>query len=181
MLVDNSSEMVKLAKKNTKYVVIQDSISSTTFTLKKKIKKGSMQVITCLWNVLGHLPSIHERKIALQRMELFLAHNGKIILDVSNRYNMAHYGAGVVIGNILKDVLFPYVSHGDETYTIYVNKKISIPSSCHFFSPFEIDTLIRKTKLQILEKKYIDYQTGKTVRTFLQGHIAYVLQRTSSP
>lgn len=169
--------MVRLAKQNTHYVVIQDSISNRRFTLKRKIKKGSIEVITCLWNVLGHVPSEQERRIALQRMEYFLTRNGTIILDVSNRYNMTHYGIRVVTGNIIKDIFRPYASHGDESYMIHVNKKVSIPSSCHFFSPFEIDALIKNTKLKIVGKKYINYQTGKLMPTFFQGHIVYILQK----
>lgn len=60
------------------------------------------QVITCLWNVFGHVPEQH-RLIFLENLRNLLAREGRLYIDVNNRYNSRAYGWKVVLKNMLRD------------------------------------------------------------------------------
>ena len=49
-------------------------------------------VITCLWNVLGHVPTAEKRLHALSAIASLLTPNGRFFLDVNHRYNARSYG-----------------------------------------------------------------------------------------
>src|SRR5882724_5920225 len=54
-------------------------------------------VVLCLWNVLGHVPSRESRVAALRNLGRVCSAGGSIFLDVLNRYNVAEGGVGKVL------------------------------------------------------------------------------------
>jgi SAM-dependent methyltransferase len=133
----------------------------------------NFDVITCLWNVLGHLESHKARQAALRKMSRMLSPDGLIFVDVNNRYNARSYGflkSGV---RFLYDLIFPSEANGDVSFNWHVNER-SIQASGHVFRPGEVETLLKEAGLRILERFVIDDKTGKLRRFNYEGHLLYV-------
>ena len=175
IMIDNSPKMVALLKKysSKSCKALECNISSDEKIFKISNK---FDIILCLWNVLGHISSSQKRIMALKNMKYLLSNKGKIYIDVSNRYNICHYGYKKVVGNIKRDIFSPSVKNGDFDYLIKIKKNVVIESSCHFFNPFEMMNLIKKAGLTIDKKFYINYKTGKKEKTFFRGHLFYILK-----
>ena len=172
VFADSSSKMVYLCRKRFKENVYKLDISSNNIS----IIQDKFDIIICLWNVLGHIPTHKKRLKALINMRKLLKSDGKIFIDVSNRYNVAYYGWQKVFINMIKDLIFRSENNRDFAYILHVSKLISIPSSNHFFNPYEMRTLIKKSGLSIFKHLYINYSTGFTENTFLKGSLFYVLK-----
>lgn len=170
--IDNSSEMVSLYKRGFKRKIYKLDISSND----TMIVLDKFDVITCLWNVLGHISTQKKRLKALINMKKLLKGNGKIFIDVSNRYNIAYYGWLNVITNMIRDLIFHSERNGEFAYDLHINKLISIPSSNHFFTPYEMKALIEEAGLFIDRQLYINYSTGLIESTFLKGSLFYILK-----
>jgi len=178
LMIESSPEMITLSKKyeNSKIKVELSDISK----LDRSNNWGKFGIILCLWNVLGHIPDDRKRLNALRNMQSLLSLKGRLFLDISNRYNVRHYGFKKVTGNIIKDVIKPTFKNGDFNYQITINPKTVIDSTCHFFTPFEIRKLLKESDLKIIKEIPVDYSTGKTRRTIFEGHLFYILGNSSN-
>jgi 2-polyprenyl-3-methyl-5-hydroxy-6-metoxy-1,4-benzoquinol methylase len=130
-------------------------------------------VITCLWNVLGHLESHKTRQAALRKMSHMLSPNGLIFVDVNNRYNARSYGLLKSGFRFLYDLILPSEANGDVSFIWHVSER-SIQASGHVFRPAEIETLLKEAGLRILERFVIDDKTGKLRRFKCEGQLLYV-------
>lgn len=172
IFVDSSSEMVYLCRKRFKKNVYKLDISSSGIS----VVRERFDIILCLWNVLGHIPTQRKRLKALINMKKLLKNNGKFFIDVSNRYNIAYYGWLNVVTNMVKDLIFHSEKNGEFAYNLRINKLVSIPSSNYFFTPYEMKVLIEKAGLAIDRQLYVNYSTGFIENTFLKGSLFYVLK-----
>lgn len=172
-LLDNSPEMVKLCTEIPGARALMEDISAENFLLEEK----NYQIITCLWNVLGHLASPQEREVGLRNIYTLLSEDGFLFLDVNNRYNIKNYGIKNVFRNLLKDMFSPSASNGDINFEIEINESRKIPANVHIFNPHEIDFLLKKAGFKIINKYYVDYSTGKITASFLTGQIFYILKK----
>lgn len=172
-LLDNSQEMNKLCRqiKNAD-IIFGDITQNHIFEHMQKFN-----IITCLWNVLGHIDTDLERKQALQNIFNLLSTNGLFFLDINNRYNASNYGFKVAFKNIIKDIFYPSEFNGDIDFCITVKPNLKIPAHVHIFSPREIQKLIVNSGFKIIKKYYIDYNTGQIRKNFLSGQIFYVLNK----
>lgn len=176
VMIDNSSEMIKLAKKYEKDGIKVAKANITKFGQLSQL--GKFDVILCLWNVLGHIGTRKERLKALENIKLLMRDDGSVFLDVSNRYNAKYYGIKNLVKNIAKDLFRGNEDEiGDFEYQIKVDEGKYLDARCHFFSPFEIRSLIRSAKLKIIKKVAVNYETGETENSCLQGHLFYQLKR----
>lgn len=171
--IDNSKEMVKLCEQNTKQSARQVDITGKDLGAFDR----KYDAITCLWNVLGHIPTHKKRLQALKNMNKLLEKNGRIFLDVSNRFNVNHYGIDAVMKNIKQDLVKTAEKNGDLHYEIEVRKNVKIKTSSHFFSPFEMEDLISDAGLHVQKTYYIDYATGKILKNFFGGQLFYILSK----
>ena len=137
---------------------------------------GSFDVITCLWNVLGHLPNHDARVRALTRMRGLMAKNGVIFFDVNNRYNARSYGWLTTLGRIVYDRIHPSESNGDVSFEWHVDGK-RISSRGHLFTPGEADRLIRGAGLAIVQRYVVDYRNGERRRTVFEGQLLYEVRQ----
>src|SRR6202034_945404 len=55
--------------------------------------QAEFDVITCLWNVLGHIFPSASRLGGLRQFARLVSPHGRIFVDVQHRYNARHYGA----------------------------------------------------------------------------------------
>lgn len=168
-LVDNSPGMISLLKDIKKASVIFSDISDVKFRSKDKF-----DIVTCLWNVLGHISTTEKRRIALKNIKELITQNGVIFIDVNNRYNISEYGLKNVIKNILRDIIFKKETNGNFELKIQVDGKI-IKTVVHIFSPFEMNRLIKSSGLKIVQRHIIDYQTGRKCKSVFGGQLVYKL------
>ena len=76
-------------------------------------QQGPFDVITCLWNVLGHILPSAARVEVLRQIARMVSPQGMIFIDVNHRYNARHYGAFATAMRFLRDRVSPVGSHGD--------------------------------------------------------------------
>ncbi len=172
--VDSSSEMVALARSNTRAEVVQADIGNSNIEVFVPIK---FDVIFCLWNVLGHVDGYEARNRAILNMSEVLNVGGRIYIDVSNRYNIKHYGWRTVLKNLLTDCVHSNRDNGTFSYNIQVASDKSIVAHSHFFNPTELLPLFANADLHPIKTIYINYATGKKAG-FWSGSMFYVLERS---
>jgi SAM-dependent methyltransferase len=131
-------------------------------------------IITCLWNVLGHLPDRASRITALARMKTLLSDRGIIFFDVNNRHNAAAYGWWKVIGRIVVDSVQHDDRRGDARFDWKIGDKV-FPAMGHLFTPSEIETIIRESGLRVGERIAVDYTSGAVSRSLLCGQLLYLV------
>jgi SAM-dependent methyltransferase len=135
-------------------------------------------VITCLWNVLGHVATPEARRAVLQNLGKLLNPCGALFLDVTHRYNARSYGWTKTIGRFLFDKLRPSERNGDVTVTWEVDG-IRCSTFGHVFTDEEIRRIAGSAGLTVEEMLVVDYETGEQSRYTFQGNLFYVLRRDS--
>lgn len=131
-------------------------------------------VITCLWNVLGHLPGREVRVEALAGMRRLLAPGGQIFCDVNNRHNARAYGRTRVMLRRLIDGVMPDDRRGDANFEWQVAGE-RIAASGHLFTPREVRSLVEAAGLAVAEELAIDYVTGEPSDCPREGQLLYRL------
>lgn len=135
-------------------------------------------VITCLWNVLGHIRSLEDRQKILRTLGASLERGGFIFLDVTHRYNVRSYGWPKTMARFLFDKLWPGKCNGDVTVTWEFDGN-RYSTFGHVFTDIEVRQLARWAGLKIEAMIVVDYETGEQRRHSWQGNLLYVLRRES--
>ena len=126
---------------------------------------GEFDVITCLWNVLGH---VSDRVEALRQFARLLAPEGRAILDVNHRYNARQYGVLPTLGRFLRDTVAWRETSGD----------VEFPwGKGHVFTHREMIALFGAAGLRVRKRIVVDYETGQVRRRSCEGQLLYVLAR----
>ena len=172
VVIDNSDGMIDLLQKIPNVKVLKADIASPKFH-----PVGKYEIVLCLWNVIGHVMTEKERIMALKHMAGLLEDDGIIFLDVNNRYNVVQYGFKSVLVNIMKDVLSRDERNGDFALTIEAGGK-KICTVVHLFSPTEVERLINAAGLKVVQRRMIDYETGKHVDNVWSGQLIYKLAKS---
>ena len=142
--------------------------------------EGRFEVITCLWNVLGHLPCGSARVGALGRMCALLAPEGRIFCDVNNRHNARAYGRTRVFLRRVLDGAVPDERRGDARFEWDVGDE-RIPATGHLFTPREMRELIAEAGLEIDDLMTVDYLDGAISRSPFDGQLLYRLRANRLP
>jgi len=174
-LVDNSEGMIGEIHNFDKVKIIKSDISSRALPSEIKI---NAELITCLWNVLGHVETEEQRLTVLKNAEKLLSPNGIFVFDVNNRYNAVNYGYIRSIKNIFMDIVRPSTKNGNINFDMEVDKK-KIPAKVHLFSKKEVNNLIAKANLDIKQVLYINYDTGNTESNQFAGQLLYFCKKRS--
>src|SRR5271165_686060 len=135
-------------------------------------------VIACLWNVLGHIPTAEKRQIALSATARLLAPRGKFFLDVNHRYNVSSYGLVPTSARWLRDLLLPSEHNGDARAK-WSTGPASITTYGHVFTHREIMRLADAAGLEMEERVVLDYESGGACRFAYQGNLLYIFRRSS--
>ena len=175
LLVDNSEKMISLANgfKDSIVDVVRSDIS--LMETGSRLLQKHFDVVLCLWNVLGHVAKPSGRLQTLLNIKEAMTDSGMLLIDISNRYNMAYYGLKKVATNILNDLLYHRISNGDFAYMIDVGET-KINSYCHFFTPMEFPKLCKMAGLKIEKIMCVDYKDGFLTNVFA-GHLFYVVKK----
>jgi SAM-dependent methyltransferase len=138
-------------------------------------RQGSFDVITCLWNVLGHVP-VAARIQLLRQFARLLSAKGRIFIDLNHRYNARHYGALATAARFLRDFVSPGETNGDVTVTWDIEGR-RVSTTGHVFTHREFLALSQAAGL-IVEKRFVvDYASGQLRRWSWAGNLLYVLRR----
>jgi SAM-dependent methyltransferase len=133
-------------------------------------------VVTCLWNVLGHISSFDARVRALRAVAQLLSPNGMVFVDVIHRYNVRSYGATMTAARWLRDRVAPSESNGD-VKAHWQTTTGEISTYGHVFGDREMRRLADAAGLECVERIVIDYETGEIRRTSCAGNLLYVFRR----
>ena len=132
-------------------------------------------VITCLWNVLGHVEGFKKRVRALSVAAQLLSPKGLLFVDVIHRYNVRSYGIVTTAARWLADHLAPSDKSGD-VKTRWQTSGGEISTYGHVFTHREMEHLAQSAGLKCSERMVIDYGTGEVHRTSCMGNLLYVLR-----
>lgn len=164
LLLDNSDKMLAKAPKNG---TIRKKIASIT----NYCDTRKFDLITCLWNVFGHIEGDKYRYNALVNICSMLEDDGLAVIDVNNRYNVSHYGFKALLKNVWNDLthaprrgIFPLDLNG-------------CLSEVYIHNPFELDRSTEKCGLRVRKKYYLNYKDGSIVKTYLSGQIVYIFEK----
>lgn len=171
VLLDQSEEMLKLARAAAPGAVFWKTDICEPGLIKSP--GPDFELVTCLWNVLGHMPGMR-RLAALLRMKRVLASNGRLFLDVNNRYNVRAYGWRRVAGNVLCDWIGG--DSGDVVVSIPAGGRV-LKTRSHVFTRREIRRLFQAAGFRVVNEWFIDYDTGQPHRTQWSGQLVYELVR----
>jgi SAM-dependent methyltransferase len=135
-------------------------------------------VITCLWNVLGHVPTPETRLRALRAIARLVAPHGRFLLDVNHRYNLSCYGTLPTSVRWIRDLLLPGQNNGDVVAKWQAGNTV-VTTYGHVFTHREVKRLAYAAGLEMEERVVLDYDNGRTRRFAFQGNLLYVFRRSS--
>lgn len=141
--------------------------------------EGEFDVITCLWNVLGHIFPSEARSELLRQFARLVSPQGRVFVDVQHRYNVRHYGTIPTALRFLRDQLRWNETNGDVVVAWDVDG-VQCTTQGHVFIHPEFRTLAQAAGLNIEKRFVVDYVTGECRRRSFEGHLLYVLARTAS-
>lgn len=124
--------------------------------------------IYALWNVLGHVNDING---FFSKISQCLKPGGVFIFDVNNRYNITNYGFFAVAKNILKDI-FKVNNRG--FYDLKIDGNLS---SVYIYTESELKGVINNAGLVLDVLNYLNYETGKRVRSQWGGQLFMVVRK----
>jgi SAM-dependent methyltransferase len=136
---------------------------------------GSFDVITCLWNVLGHIFPSAARVEVMRQFGRLASASGRIFIDVNHRYNARHYGAVATAVRLLRDRISPGEGNGDVTVTWHVGGQ-HCATTGHVFTQREFERLAQSAGLRVEKRFFVDYASGVTRRRSWEGNLLYVLR-----
>ncbi|MGC9946171.1 MAG: methyltransferase domain-containing protein [Bryobacteraceae bacterium] len=139
-------------------------------------RQGSFDIVTCLWNVLGHIFPAAARIDVLRQFARLVSPPGKIFIDVNHRYNARHYGILATAIRCLRDRVSPAGSHGD-VRVVWDIEGQRCATTGHVFTHAEFTALSRAAGLSIENRFVIDYASGELRRRSFAGNLLYVLRR----
>jgi 2-polyprenyl-3-methyl-5-hydroxy-6-metoxy-1,4-benzoquinol methylase len=135
----------------------------------------TFDVVTCLWNVLGHIRGESRRVQALSAIKNLLSEKGRFFLDVTHRYNVRSYGMFPTAARLLHDIFVRGERNGDVRVKWNIgNARISTYG--HVFTHNEVLVLARNSGLKLEERVVIDYETGTVRARAFQGNLLYVFR-----
>jgi 2-polyprenyl-3-methyl-5-hydroxy-6-metoxy-1,4-benzoquinol methylase len=138
--------------------------------------EAEFDVITCLWNVLGHIfPSLARTEVLCQFARL-VSPRGKVFVDLNHRYNARHYGVLPTALRFARDSLLPRDSNGDVAVAWEVDGARATTTG-HVFTDAEFRSMARAAGLTVEKRWVLDYATGETRRWSIEGHMLYALTR----
>jgi SAM-dependent methyltransferase len=142
--------------------------------------QATFDVITCLWNVVGHIFPSKTRIEVLRQFSRLVSQRGRIFIDVNHRYNARHYGPLPTALRWLRDQVSWDEKNGDVMVAWDV-EETRCTTAGHVFTNREFRTLALAAGLSIEKMFVVDYATGVLRRRSWQGNLLYVLRPSESP
>jgi len=140
--------------------------------------QATFDVITCLWNVVGHIFPASGRMEVLRQFARLVSRQGTVFVDVNHRYNARHYGAMQTTLRFLRDRASRDEKNGDVKVTWDVGE-MPCTTLGHVFTNKEFRSLSFAAGLSIEKTLVVDYATGEQRRWNWQGNLLYVMRPKS--
>jgi SAM-dependent methyltransferase len=137
--------------------------------------QAKFDVITCLWNVLGHIFPASARIEVLRQFARLVSPQGRIFVDLNHRYNARHYGSLQTAVRLLRDQVSWNEKSGDVMVTWNAGET-PCTTRGHVFTGQEFRSLARTAGLRIEKVFVVDYATGELRRWGWQGNLLYLLR-----
>jgi SAM-dependent methyltransferase len=134
--------------------------------------EDQFDIITCLWNVLGHIDSSARRAGVLGHFARLLRPGGMLFIDFNHRYNASEYGVAPTLLRFMKDTLKPDERNGDVTAKWLIDGA-AWATKGHVFTDGEVRKLIHGAGLKIRRRVVIDYSTGRIRQRTYEGNLLY--------
>ncbi len=134
--------------------------------------------ITCLWNVIGHIPGHDKRIRTLTNTAPLLSPEGLLFIDVIHRYNVRSYGMLATASRWLRDHIAPADTNGDVVAS-WKTGAGTISTYGHVFTDREMRRMAESAGLECVERVVIDYDIGVTRRFACMGNLLYIFRRNS--
>ena len=144
VFIDSSPEMIRKAALLGEAECLNQSIAALRC-------KNKYDLITCLWNVLGHIENKETRLKSLKKIRDSLTPKGLFFIDFNNRYNISHYGVFSVLRNLIKDL---FTREGSGWFPL------NSSSSVYIHNFIEARTLLQQAGFIIKKSYNINYKTG---------------------
>jgi 2-polyprenyl-3-methyl-5-hydroxy-6-metoxy-1,4-benzoquinol methylase len=138
-------------------------------------QQGSFDVVTCLWNVLGHIQPAAVRVQMLRQLARLVSAGGRVFIDLNHRYNARHYGTIPTAARYLRDWVSPGEHNGDVRVTWDIEGQ-RISTTGHVFTHREFIALSQAAGLTIEKRFVVDYASGQHRRRSCAGNFLYVLR-----
>jgi len=138
-------------------------------------QQGRFDIITCLWNVLGHIFPFTARAELLRQLARLVSPQGLILTDVTHRYNARQYGAPITTMRLLRDFVSRDIRNGD-VRVVWDVDGTRCATSGHVFTGREMKSLARLSRLEIVNRWVIDYASGERRRWPCEGNLLYALR-----
>jgi SAM-dependent methyltransferase len=124
---------------------------------------GEFDVVTLLWNVLGHVDS---PQAVLSKAWKLLRPGGTIFFDVNNFLNLRNYGVFRYGMNYLRS------RSGELIFSIPQNDEIGTGRArVRLFSKDGVENNLQRCGFREILLSFVDYETGRVVRRSSQGQI----------
>ncbi len=136
--------------------------------------QAEFDVITCLWNVLGHIFSFESRIETLRQFARLVTPSGTVFVDVNHRYNARHYGPLKTALRFLRDGVSWDEKNGD--VVVHWDAETRCTTRGHVFTDKEFRSLAFAAGLKIEKTFVVDYATGDLRRWSWAGNLLYVLR-----
>jgi len=169
VLVEPSEKMLPACKETEIWRLRAEELSKAPRSVK-------FEVITCLWNVLGHIKGTAPRVQALSGITSLLSENGRFFMDVNHRYNARAYGVLATSVRIVRDVFLPSEENGDVRVHWNASRE-RVSTYGHVFTHKEVAQLAEKAGLKLEERIVVDYDDGCVRHSPFQGNLLYVFRR----
>lgn len=173
-LIEPAKPLAKMAKESVPDSIVleqtlEDAAGSPT------LKGKQFDVITCLWNVIGH---VDDPKKFLREVGRLIDSKGILIIDVNNRHNVKQYGIGATLRNMLMSIF----KTSTDKWRFPVSKSPDVTTLSWITNAREIEALANDAGLRLVRRLFVDYETGKTSRRgFWRGQIYYEFSRNALP
>jgi 2-polyprenyl-3-methyl-5-hydroxy-6-metoxy-1,4-benzoquinol methylase len=141
--------------------------------------QAEFDVITCLWNVLGHIFPSESRIEVLRQFARLISPSGRVFVDVNHRYNARHYGPLQTACRFLRDQVLWNEKNGDVVVAWEV-EETRCTTRGHVFTDEEFRSLALAGGLRIDRTFVVDYATGEQRRWSWEGNLLYVLRPASA-
>ena len=152
---DISPNMINIAKRNIKNVVLQD-MSNLTYSDKE------FDVLTCLFNSFGCLNTKKKRFVTLKHFNRILKDDGTLFIDVMNFCLLAK----------------PFKDNGDKFFNLNIEDK-EVEGYVHGFTHNEMKKLLKESGFKY-NKFIVSYNSGKLHRDNTKGQFFYICKKELS-
>ncbi|MFH9477532.1 class I SAM-dependent methyltransferase [Streptomyces anulatus] len=153
--IDESPEMAALARENCPAADVR-ALALGDPALPSAIP-GAFDLVTCLSNVLGHVPRA-QLVPGLRQIRGLLRPGGTFVFDVNNRYNAASYGPFNALRNVLRDCVLP---GGQDFTAAYRAGDEVLRTRVHLFRASEVAALLKEAGFSSARIGFRDYETGE--------------------